>query len=237
MTSIERTAYPRLKRQFTVKELTEIYTPSQAEIAFAYATTQGESNILNLIVLLKTFERLGYFSKLSDIPPQIINHVRSQLKFSEEIVFGYKNLKTMYRHRTAIRSYLQVQNFNQTALHLAIESVETSAEVMDNPADLMNVAIAELIGGFGIVAKNDPIEQEKAIKYKDLVANAVVFQNVVDLTDILLSLQKEGYLINREDVAMLSPYITAHIKRFGDYLIDMETVPKSLDEVEGWVLV
>jgi len=56
------------------------------------------------------------------------------------------------------------------------------------------------------VMKNDPIEQEKVIKYKDLVANAVLFQNVVDLTDILRDLQKQGYLISREDVAVVSPY-------------------------------
>jgi TnpA family transposase len=91
-------------------------------------------------------------------------------------------------------------------------------------------------GGFGVVMKNDPIEQEKVIKYKDLVANAVLFQNVVDLTDILRDLQKQGYLISREDVAVVSPYITAHVKRFGDYLIDMETVPPSLDEVESLLL-
>lgn len=51
----------------------------------------------------------------------------------------------MYRHRTAIRSYLTVKSFNQTALHLAVSAVNESATVMDNPADLMNVAIAELI--------------------------------------------------------------------------------------------
>lgn len=84
--------------------------------------------------------------------------------------------------------------------------------------------------------KNDPIEQEKVIKYKDLVANAVLFQNVVDLTEILRDLHLSGYLISREDVAVVSPYITAHVQRFGDYLIDMETVPPSLDEVESLVL-
>jgi hypothetical protein len=51
----------------------------------------------------------------------------------------------MYRHRTAIREYLTVKSFNQTALHLAVSAVNESATVMDNPADLMNVAIAELI--------------------------------------------------------------------------------------------
>ncbi len=145
MTSIERTAYPRFKRQFTKKELTSIYAPTKSEIAFAYATTKGESNILNLVVLLKAFQRIGYFPKVSDVPTKIVDHIRSHLKFPSEIIFGYQNAKTMYRHRTAIREYLQVKSFNQTALHLAVSAVNKSASVMDNPADLMNVAIAELI--------------------------------------------------------------------------------------------
>lgn len=68
VTSIERTAYPRFKRQFTTKELTDIYTPTPSEIAFAYSTAKGESNILNLLVILKSFQRLGYFPLIADIP-------------------------------------------------------------------------------------------------------------------------------------------------------------------------
>jgi hypothetical protein len=61
VTSIERTAYPRFKRQFTTKELTEIYTPTNSEIAFAYSATKGESNILNLLIILKSFLHTGLF--------------------------------------------------------------------------------------------------------------------------------------------------------------------------------
>jgi TnpA family transposase len=82
-------------------------------------------------------------------------------------------------------------------------------------------------GGEGIITDNDPEEQEKAIKYNDLVANAVIFQNVVDLTAILRELHREGYGFDSEDVASLSPYITSHIKRFGDYIIDMDNSPSS----------
>jgi Tn3 transposase DDE domain len=57
----------------------------------------------------------------------------------------------------------------------------------------------------------------------------------VDLTDILRDLKKTGFAVNREDVAALSPYMTSHIKRFGDYLIDMETVPNILDDAEALV--
>jgi len=88
-------------------------------------------------------------------------------------------------------------------------------------------------GGEGVIANNDPEEQEKIIKYNDLIANAVVFHNAVDLTEVLRQIQGEGYLVMRNDVAALSPYLTSHIKRFGDYLIDLDAVPQALDEGMG----
>lgn len=51
----------------------------------------------------------------------------------------------------------------------------------------------------------------------------------MDQTRILKELVNEGYLINREDIARLSPYITSHIKRFGDYIIDINIVPDPVD--------
>ena len=84
-------------------------------------------------------------------------------------------------------------------------------------------------GGEGVIASNDPEQQEKTIKYGDLVANAVIFHNVVDLTEVLLGLRKEGFFWKREDLASLSPYLTSHIKRFGDYLIDLDAIPTALD--------
>lgn len=87
-------------------------------------------------------------------------------------------------------------------------------------------------GGEGVIADNDPEEQEKAIKYNDLVANAVIFQNVVDQSRILHDLVAEGYAVRREDVAALSPSLTSHIKRFGDYVIDLSVAPQPLSEVE-----
>ncbi|WP_412091019.1 Tn3 family transposase [Bacillus thuringiensis] len=62
-------------------------------------------------------------------------------------------------------------------------------------------------GGDGIIiTENDPVEQEKRIKYNDLVANAVIFQNVVDTMMILWQLKEEGYRFSREAVVMQSPY-------------------------------
>jgi hypothetical protein len=45
-----------------------------------------------------------------------------------------------------------------------------------------------------------------------------------------------GYLIDPEDVTVLSPYMTSYIKHFGDYLIDLDELPHTLDEVTAFVL-
>ncbi|MBI3605555.1 MAG: Tn3 family transposase, partial [Nitrospirae bacterium] len=85
-------------------------------------------------------------------------------------------------------------------------------------------------GGEGVITENDPDEQEKRIKYNDLVANAVIFQNVVDITQILWDLEREGYHFADEDIATLSPYMTRSVKRFGEYVINLKEAPDPLDE-------
>jgi TnpA family transposase len=52
--------------------------------------------------------------------------------------------------------------------------------------------LKNIFGGEGTIANNDPEEQEKIIKYNDVIANAVIFHNVVDLTNILCDLKREG---------------------------------------------
>lgn len=61
------------------------------------------------------------------------------------------------------------------------------------------------------------------------MANIIIFQNVVDTTRVIRKLQCEGYEISRDDLAALSPYLTRHIKRFGDYYFDLGNVPQPLE--------
>ena len=72
-----------------------------------------------------------------------------------------------------------------------------------------------------IIASNDPDEQEKAVKYNCLIANAIILQNIVDISNIIIGMMRDGICITEEDIKHLSPYITAHIKRFGDYIINI----------------
>ncbi len=77
--------------------------------------------------------------------------------------------------------------------------------------------------------ENDPEEQEKLIKYNNLIANALIFQNVIDQTRIIRNLMDGGFTVSPEDLKRLSPYQTAHIKRFGDYTVDLSQIPPPLD--------
>ena len=77
-------------------------------------------------------------------------------------------------------------------------------------------------GDEGKIKHNDPLEQEKRIKYNDLIANLVMLHNVIDMTHLLQQLKLEGYAVNPKTIARISPYMTEHIRRFGEYVLDLE---------------
>jgi TnpA family transposase len=81
---------------------------------------------------------------------------------------------------------------------------------------------------FSIVASNDPEEHEKAIKYNAIIANAVMLQNVIDISNIILELYEEGVEITLDDLKHISPLMTEHIMRFGIYIVDLLTKPKNV---------
>jgi TnpA family transposase len=84
--------------------------------------------------------------------------------------------------------------------------------------------------GFGgpVLKSGDPVEQLKQVKYMDLVANAVMLHNVADLTDVLSAMVDEGLPVTRELVSHTSPYMRDHLRRFGQYSLDMEDLPPAL---------
>jgi hypothetical protein len=74
---IERTAYPRRNPSPSTKELTEIYTPTLGELELANRTTRGGESSLGFLVLLKSFQRLGYFPRPEDVPEPVVSHIRA----------------------------------------------------------------------------------------------------------------------------------------------------------------
>jgi hypothetical protein len=84
-------------------------------------------------------------------------------------------------------------------------------------------------GGEGIITESRRDEQRKIIKYNHLVANLVIFHNVVMMTKVLRQLLAEGHQISPEALAVLSPYPTAHINRLGLYSLQFDQEPEPID--------
>jgi hypothetical protein len=72
MLHVSDTAYPRLKVHPTERDLEEFFTPNLAELTFAYKYTRRLGPRVALFVLLKTFQRLGYFVKFAEVPAENI---------------------------------------------------------------------------------------------------------------------------------------------------------------------
>ena len=68
MPATYETAYPRLKHSISERELQEFYAPSADEFALANEAAKGTGHKVCFLILLKTFQRLGYFMPLHDVP-------------------------------------------------------------------------------------------------------------------------------------------------------------------------
>jgi Tn3 transposase DDE domain-containing protein len=77
----------------------------------------------------------------------------------------------------------------------------------------------------GTIYENIYEEQEKHVKYTSLLANCVILDNTIEISAALNALAKEGCIPTLDELAALAPYQTRHIKRFGNYEIDLSAVP------------
>ncbi len=68
-------------------------------------------------------------------------------------------------------------------------------------------------------------EQERPVKYTGLLTNCIILDNTLEISAALNALAKEGCVPTLDELAALSPYLTRHLKRFGNYEIDFSAVP------------
>lgn len=125
-----------------------------------------------------------------------------------------------------VRTHYLLQYISDSTLRQRITASTTKVESFNNFTDWIS------FGGDVLLHALDHDEREKRITYTNLIANAIMLQNVVDITRILKELKAEGITFAQEDVAALSPYMTRHIRRFGEYRLDLSDLPPPLGEEE-----
>jgi hypothetical protein len=143
MTVITRTAYPSFKQRPTAKELMELYTPSPPEIEFVRSRVKTHAGLLRLMVMLKSFQRLGYFPQPDVVPIPVIDYLRSCLKLRASIS-AIPSLRSRRYYQEEIRAYLEVKPYAQAAHKLAATAIAQAAQAKDHPADLINIAMSWL---------------------------------------------------------------------------------------------
>ena len=67
-----------------------------------------------------------------------------------------------------------------------------------------------------------------ALSSTDVVTNAIMLHNVMDMTDIIENLVVEGYPVTQTHIACLSLYAREHLQRFGKYALKMEEAPEPM---------
>jgi hypothetical protein len=147
MLHVSDTAYPRLKAHPTERDLEELFTPNLAELTFAYKYTRRLGPRVALLVLLKTFQRLGYFVKFVEVPPAVIQHIicTAQCPDIPDDITAYDNSTYRVRYMNLVRIFMNVSAFDAVARRIVIEASVAAARTRDDLADIINIAIEELV--------------------------------------------------------------------------------------------
>ncbi|WP_157650171.1 DUF4158 domain-containing protein [Burkholderia ubonensis] len=80
MTTVHETIYPALPAEPGTAELKAAFTPSAAEIRFVRRQSRQETTAVPIMVQFKLLQRLGYFPMLVDVPPVVIDHIRTAMR-------------------------------------------------------------------------------------------------------------------------------------------------------------
>jgi hypothetical protein len=147
MPTLHETAYPRLKSTLTEKDLQTVYTPTPEDVAFADRVTRLPATKVGLLVMLKTFQRLGYFLPFPQIPRRIQAHISVALGLVNipADMETYDTLVTQYRHQSLIRAYVGVTVYGPVARRAALLAGMDAAQTKEDLADIINVMIEALV--------------------------------------------------------------------------------------------
>src|SRR6516164_2063586 len=146
------------------------------------------------------------------LPSDILRRLGSYSR-KNKLYYGLRELGRV------IRTLFLLRYISETELRQVIHAATTKSERFN----LFVQWVA--FGGDRTIAENVRDEQRKFIKYNHLLANLLVFHNVVAITNAVRRMEAEGFEVRDECVAELSPYQTERINRFGHYALNFSRTP------------
>src|SRR3954454_4727562 len=145
MPLIRDTAYPRLAASPGAAELA-CFAPTPAELAFVTGRTRRAGPRLALLVLLKTFQHLGYFVLLRDVPAAIVDLLADSAGLADAgTLSDYDNSTYRSRLMALVREFVGVSGDGRAVRRAAVRAGVEAARVRDEIADIINAVIEDLI--------------------------------------------------------------------------------------------
>ena len=119
-----------------------------------------------------------------------------------------------------VRTVVLLRFLSEPALRATITAITNRAESFHGFADWLGFGAQG-----GVIAHNDPVYQEKLIKFNQLIANCVLYSTACDITAAANALARAGRRVDADDLATISPLIGHTIRRFGDWHLDLTPPP------------
>ncbi|MFE2558657.1 DUF4158 domain-containing protein [Streptomyces sp. NPDC059352] len=143
--SIERTAYPRFNRLITAHELHLFFSPSRDELEWASDATDCDEHLLALLLMLKSYRRMGCFPVLEDVPEMVVDFVRRAVELPEVTLPVYRAERTAKHHRGLVRKQAGMTYDQAKARQIVEQSIRKEAAAKNRLADLINIALEKVV--------------------------------------------------------------------------------------------
>jgi TnpA family transposase len=110
--------------------------------------------------------------------------------------------------------------------YISDQQLRSTIQGATNKSEALNRFLKwTFFGGERVITENSRDEQRKAIKYNHLVANCLIFHNLCPRTRLVQKLEQRGEPVPADALSAISPYLTEHINRFGDYTLNLDRKP------------
>lgn len=198
---------PRIKR---IKDLTFYHPGSNTNFQHIDALFGDTINWSIIETHLPDMLRVAVSIKNGKINASTILRRLGTRSRKNKLYFAFRELGKVVRTKFTL-NYIQDIQMRQM-----IQAATNKSEEFNNFTNWV------AFGNKGVIPSNLLHEQTKMIRYNQLVANLIILYNVDQMTLIINELRSQGFDINLEVLADLSPYRTDHINRFGSYTLNME---------------
>ena len=147
MTAVHETAYPRMRSALTDTELQDLYTPTPDDLTFIERATKSPVAAFGGLLLLKTFQRLGYFLSFDEVPPRLLRHLATAtgVLLPHDCLQQYEQRGFRKWHLPLIRHHMGITAFSDGGRRVVVGAMLDASRSKDILTDIINVGIEALV--------------------------------------------------------------------------------------------